>query len=161
MTAFNDGDDGILKELERLDRFLDGDDEGEVPLEVLRERGMEIPDEPPLDDQELHAKLWEVIEAMGDLGLLLDSTDHLTDAELYRYLVSEALLEKTLLPGEDESGFWCISPVGSGSEEDQAIYLAYYADDDERAEWHREWGDPLPPKQQRKVDRDRLLPGRR
>ena len=49
--------------------------------------------------------------------------------------------------------------VGSGSEEDIALYLKYYADEDERQRWAKEWpGDPVPPHEAPPFDRDRHLP---
>lgn len=147
----------IIAELEKLDRFYDGTESGEIPLEVLRARGMAIPvEDHELDDEALHKKLWEVIEGMASIGMVLEDTDHLTDRELYRYLVREALMEETMLLG---SGLWHISPIGGWSEEDMQIHLRFYADDAEREEWQRDSGDPLPPKEARRADRDRLLPG--
>ena len=150
--------DDFISELERLDRFYDGEEEGEIPLAVLRARGMEIPeDDRALDDAALHDKLWEVIRGMAAIGMVIEYTDHLTDRELYRYLVGEALVGETILPGLP-SGTWHVSPIGGGSEEDTQIHLRFYADDAEREEWHQTWGDPLPPKEARRADRDRFLP---
>lgn len=151
-------EDDLIAELERLDRFFDGDEEGDIPLALLRGQGIEIPDDDAaLDDAALHAKLWEVLHAMAALGMVVEFTDHLTDRELYRWLVTEALAEETFLSG-DAAGTWHVSPIGSGSEEDVAIHLRFYADDQERNEWLRDFGDPLPPKEPRRADRDRLLP---
>ncbi len=82
-----------IAEVERLDRFFDGEEEGERPIDVLRARGITIPDGAALDDESLRAKLWEVINAMGSIGMYLESTDHLSDRELYRHLVTDALCE--------------------------------------------------------------------
>lgn len=151
-------EEDLIAELEREDRVFNGEEEGEVPLAVLRARGLVLPEnDAGLDDAALHAKLWEVIEAMANLGMVLEFTDHLTDRELYRYLVREALVEETILPGIP-SGTWHLSPIGGGSEEDIANHLRFYADDAEREEWHRDWGDPLPPREPLRADRDRLLP---
>jgi len=93
----DDVDDPIA-ELERLDRFFDGEEQGERPLKLFRARGMIIPEGSSLDDEALHQKLWELIDEMASLGMFLDSTDHLSERELYQYLVTDALLEETLLP---------------------------------------------------------------
>ena len=151
--------DDPIAELERLDRFFDGEEEGERPLELFRARGMMIPEESSLDDGALHEKLWELIGEMATLGLFLDSTDHLSDRELYRYLITDALVEETILPASSASS-WHISPIGGGSEEDNEIYIRYYADDETRDSWQRE-GDVLPPKETLPFDRDRLLPDAR
>jgi hypothetical protein len=147
-----------LEELERLDRFFDGEEPGERPLEVLRERGMEIPDEASLSDTDVHAKLWELIEAMAGLGLYLESTDHLSDRELYRYLVGNALMEETCL-SEGGAGGWHISPIGGFSSEDIEIYLRYYADEETRQDWDDDPTTPIPPHEKLPFDRDRMLPG--
>jgi hypothetical protein len=144
-----------IAELERLDRFFDGEEEGERPIDVMRNDGISIPDEHELDDDALHGKLWEIINAMAALGMFLDSTDHLSDRELYRYLVTDALCEETILG----SGHWHISPIGGGSEEDNEIYLRYYADDEDRKDWQRDFEGTIPAKEKLPFDRDRLLPG--
>lgn len=155
----NDQDDDIIAELERMDRFFDGEEAGDIPLEILRERGLDIPKDLLLEEADLRARLWELIEGMAGIGMVLESTDHLTDRELYRYLVDDALLEETMLP-MCEGGTWHLSPIGGGSEEDNEIYLRYYADDEARERCHREFGGPLPPKEKPPCDRDRFLPGR-
>jgi hypothetical protein len=149
------GDNDLMEELERLDRWLDGTDEGERPLDVLRAGGMVIPDASTLDDEALHGKLWELLEGMACIGMIVESTDHLSDRKLYEYLVTDALLEETML---GSSGAWHISPV---RDDDSDIYLRYYADDETRAEWQRDFDHVLPPKEPRPYDRDRLLPGQR
>lgn len=145
-----------LAYLERLDEFLEGGG-GDVPLVILRERGVVIPDDDAaLDDAALHAKLWEVLEAMAELGIVVDSTNHLSDRELYRWLVRDALTEEAFL---SDAGIWHISPIGSGSEDENEVYLRYYADDETREMWKRDFDIVLPPKEPPPFDRDRLLPG--
>jgi hypothetical protein len=156
VTLIEDDEIDVIAELERIDRFFEGDEPGEIPIEVLRAEGMDIPQVAPEDAAALRAKLFEIIEAMFEIGMVVESTDHLSDAELYRFLVDDALLHETII--SVAGGTWHISPIGSGSEEDNAIYLRYYADDDYREQWHREFGDPLPPKEKAPYDRDRLLP---
>jgi hypothetical protein len=148
-----------IAELERLERFFDGEEEGERPIDVMRNDGISIPDERELDDDSLHAKLWEIINAMAALGMVLESTDHLSDRELYRYLVTDALCEETILPSAGSAGYWHISPIGGGSEEDNEIYLRYYADDEDRKDWQRDFEGTIPTKEKLPFDRDRLLPG--
>jgi len=146
-----------LAEIERLDRFFDGEEDGERPIDVLRDRGVSIPDERDLDDGTLHARLWELINAMAATGVFVESTNHLSDRELYRYLVKDALREDTILPTPGSGGGWHLSPLGD-SDEDTEIYLRYFADDETREHWHRDFGVTLPPKEKPPFDRDRLLP---
>jgi hypothetical protein len=145
-------DDDVIAELARSQDFPAGDEASDRPLDVLRARGMDIPDEASLDDAAVTRKLWELIEGMAAIGMELESTDHLSDRELYRYLVTDGLLEEAIL-----GGGWHLSPIGSGSDEDSEIYLRYYADDAERAHWEKSFGGPLPPKEPKPYDRDRLL----
>ena len=49
--------------------------------------------------------------------------------------------------------------VSSGSDEDIDIWLTYYADDDSRAQWRRDFPDAeIPERKTPPYDRDRLLP---
>jgi len=147
-----------IAEIERLDRFFDGEEDGERPIDVLRNNGVSIPDERDLDDGSLHERLWEIINAMAAVGMFVESTNHLSDRELYRYLVTDALLEETILPTPGSGGGWHISPIGGGSVEDNEIYRRYHADDETRDRWHRDFGETLPAKEKPPFDRDRLLP---
>jgi len=106
-----------LAEIERLDRFFDGEEEGERPIDVLRAGGVSIPDERDLDDATLHARLWELINAMAAAGVFVESTNHLSDRELYRYLVKDALREETILPTPGSGGGWHLSPLGDSDED--------------------------------------------
>ena len=146
----------IIEELERLDAFYDGTESGERPIEVLRAKGVEIPDAETLDDAALHERLWVVIRAMAEIGLYLESTDHLSDRELYDHLVTEALVEETMLP-LSANGAWHLSPIGGCSEEDLEVYYRYYADEEDRR-LLRVDGVELPPHEPLPFDRDRLLP---
>ena len=92
---------------------------------------------------------------MQAIGLVVESTDHLSDRDLYRYL-GEALKEETLLT-DDPNSTWHLSPIGSGSEEDNEIYLRYYADEEERKRWAED-GFTVPPKEPLPFDRDRREP---
>ena len=93
----DDEDNDPLAEIKKLDTFLDGEEDGDIPLDVLRQRGIDLPDDSSLDDETLHQKLELLIDKMAEIGMLLESTDHLSDRELYRYLLTDALLEETVL----------------------------------------------------------------
>jgi hypothetical protein len=146
----------IIEELERLDAFYDGTEPGERPIDVLRANGVEIPDEDSLDDAALHERLWILIHAMAGIGMYLESTDHLNDRELYRHLVTEALVEETMLP-LSANGAWHLSPIGGCSEEDLEVYYRFYADEEDRRLLAVD-GVELPPHETLPHDRDRLLP---
>jgi hypothetical protein len=144
----------FMADLERLDSFLDGTEPGDIPLAVLRERGIEMPDDATLDDEDVHRRLGEVIVAMKAIGLLIEFADHLSDRQLYRYL-GEALQEETMLT--DDPNCAChLSPLWSGSEDDNEVFLRYYASDEERRRFAED-GVTVPPKEPLPFDRSGLV----
>lgn len=150
--------DREMETVMRLDAWLERDEGGTVPGDLLRQRGVEIVDPAELDDPSLSRKLWEVIEAAGEIGIYLTFTDHLSDRELYERLVSDMLPEETFLDPEDPTLADIWSPIGGCSNEDNRIYLTYYADEKTRRGWQSDFGEPVPPRQPLPFDRDRLLP---
>ena len=129
------------------------------PFQVLTESGISLPSSDELDDSELTAKLWEVINALALLHVYLHNTNHLSDRELYVQLWSESLREEMVLQPDDANYACYIDMIGSGSEEGIKIYLKYYADEDERHRWATEWSnEPVPESERHPFDRDRHLP---
>jgi hypothetical protein len=115
------------------------------------------PDE--LDDSKLTSKLWEVINALALFGTFLHSTDHLSDRELYTELWGELLREPAVLMPDNPAFSYHIDMIGSGSEEHTRLYMKYYASEEERRDWLKEWpGDVLPDHEDPPYDRDRRLP---
>lgn len=128
-------------------------------LQLLKNAGLEVPAPDDLDDGELTAKLWEVIERMSSLGAYLLHTNHLSDRELYTYLYGDALREEATLFPEDPSYAYMIDLTGSGSEEDNQIYFRYYANQEYREQWAKDWpNDHIPPREEPLYDRDLKLP---
>ena len=99
-----------------------------------------------LDVPSTQKKLKEVIHALASLRCFLEQTDHLSDRELYEWLWSEGLREET--PDLTHlADAWHTSPIGSGNEEDTAIFLKFYASEKERRHWKEQFlVDALPPK---------------
>jgi len=124
---------------------------------VLTKAGVALPPPDELDDSQVTAKLWEVINALAGLGAFLHSTNHLSDRELYAELWGDSLREEAVvMPGRGDYA-WHIDLLGSG--EDIALHMKYYADEDERRQWLKEWPkDVLPEREEPPYDRDRLLP---
>lgn len=123
--------------------------------------GMELPAPEELDDAQLSAKLWEVIRGLAMLRTFLYSTDHLSDRELYEELWHEVLREENPSMPLDENSACHIDLVSSGSEQDNVLYLRYYADEEEWRRWAKDWPDDvIPVHKALPYDRDRHLPSR-
>lgn len=109
------------------------------PFQVLVESGISLPAPDVLAKDELHAKLWEIIDALALMGAYLEHTDHLSDRELYSLLWGDVLLEETVIQSPSFTLDCHIDLIGSGSEEDNDIYLKYYADENDRILWLKEY----------------------
>ena len=128
-------------------------------LQLLENSGMEVPPPEPLDDESLTIKLKDIVARMASLGAYLLHTDHLSDRALYEYLYHDGLREEAVLFPENPSYAYMIDLTGSGSEEDNQIYLKYYADEEYRRQWASDWpDDSIPDHEPRPFDRDRVLP---
>jgi hypothetical protein len=128
-------------------------------LELLQNSGLEVAAPDDLDETALTASLWEVIERMSSLGAYLLHTNHLSDRELYTYLYCEGLREEATLFPEDPCFAYMIDLTGSGSEEDNQIYFKYYADEEYRTQWRKDWPDDvIPERETPPFDRDAKLP---
>jgi hypothetical protein len=118
-------------------------EENTPPLRPLRdllaEDGIYPPPPDLLLDEDIPTNLKRLAGAMAQRGLLLCQTDHLSDRELYTLLVERVLREETeAYP--PESGWFThveISQFGTpDGENGSQVYLRYYADEDEREQWH-------------------------
>ncbi len=128
-------------------------------LQLLENAGLEMPSPDEVDDGQLHAKLWEIINRMASLGAYLQSTNHLSDRELYKHLYSESLREQATLFPENPGFAYMIDLIGSGSEEDISLWMKYYAGEATRQQWLRDFPDyEMPPHEEPPYDRDRRLP---
>jgi len=128
-------------------------------FQILENAGVELPAPSEIDDDDLIRKLNEIIEQMASLGAYLLHTNHLSDRALYEYLYHDGLREEAVLFPENPSYAYMIDLTGSGSEEDNQIYLKYYADDEHRRRWAADWPDDvIPDHEDPPFDRDRHLP---
>jgi hypothetical protein len=112
-----------------------------------------------LTESQLRERLWDVIDRLYAERIVLDFTDHLTDRELYNLIRREILptpIKRVDLP--DNYFHWDCSAIGELPEFvvgqwypepvlDSLIWLTYYADDAERAEWEADFGVDLPPRE--------------
>src|SRR5678815_2042177 len=126
---------------------------------LLENSGLKLLVPGSLTDDDLTPKLKETIERMSSLGAYLLHTNHLSDRELYEYLYNDGLREEAVLFPENPSYAYMIDLTGSGSEEDNQIYLKYYADAEHRIQWALDWPDDIiPDHEDPPFDRDRHLP---
>ena len=125
----------------------------------LKESGMELPAPETLNDEQITKKLWEVIRGLALLRVFLDETDHLSDRELYTELWSDMLREEVKAIPPDPDGAYHLSPLGGCSEEDMQLQMKYYADENWRRQWQRDFPDFVMPEHKHPpYDRDRFLP---
>ena len=128
-------------------------------FQQLENAGVSLPAPASLKDEELTAKLWEIIQKLALLHVFIEQTDHLSDRELYTYLLNDCLREETKAMPLAANSAYHIQLLSSGSDEDNFLYLKYYADEDWRRQWHKDWpNDPIPDHVHPPYDRDRLLP---
>lgn len=107
--------------------------------------------------EQMHAALWDLLNALASLRVFVQFTDHLDDESLYRLLYFGALESDTVVPPVGSEWNCRIDAAEYGTAEypdGSDIWLRYYADEQTRAEWDGE----LPPKGELHYDRDRFLP---
>jgi hypothetical protein len=128
------------------------------PLEVLTGDGFSLPPAEELDDEALAVKLRELIAELARRRLFLERTDHLSDRELYTWLVKEALREELMGFGLP-FGQCHLDVLGGCSEEDLITDMRFYATDEQRTRWAADFPDfPMPPRENPPYDRDQHLP---
>jgi hypothetical protein len=128
-------------------------------FQQLETAGVPLPPPDSLQDEELTAKLWDIIQKLALLRVFVEQTDHLSDRELYTHLWANSLREETKALALGANSACHIQLLGGCSEEDMLLYLKYYADDDFRRQWQKDWpNDPIPAHEDPPYDRDRLLP---
>jgi hypothetical protein len=125
----------------------------------LEEQGIALPPPEALTDEELTKKLWEVIHVLARMNVFLSQTDHWSDRELYEHMWHETLREITMELPPDSGWTHHIDFLSSGSDEDNELYLKYYADEEWREHWRRDFPDDvIPPHVDPPYDRDCKLP---
>ena len=151
-------DIAAMTEWERHMRAVD-DGPFTTDFDKLIQRGLQLPEPGVLDDVALTAKLWEVINALAMLRTFLERTDHLSDRELYEFLWNRGLRGETPIEPLDVTEAFHLDVLGGCSDEDLRLNLKYYADEDERRDWAKDWpDDPMPDHEDLPFDRDRHLP---
>lgn len=154
-------DDDAIDEEEIMDALFFAGLHGirDVEFKTIREwvesGGHKIIDSPT--DEELPAALAALIDALASVNVFARFTDHLSDRELYEYLVDKERLgaHMALLP----NNFIFLDVLGGGSADDHELYLRYYATASEREEERQlNPGGTLPDHEPCPYERDRSLP---
>ncbi len=127
----------------------------------LHRAGVALPPPDSMTDDELHAKLWKVINKLVELRVFLYNTDHLSDRDLYAQLWDDLLREEIVIMPPNADSAYHLDIIGGGSEADIQTGLKYYDDPEERAYWHECFPeDPIPDHEDPPYDRDHYLPKR-
>jgi hypothetical protein len=137
-------EDDPLREAKLLDDFFDGKVQMTPYLELER-RNCPPPAIEGMSDADVNRELTNLIWNLADLQIFISDIDHLDDRAAYAVLLDFCDEPNMFFPGSKTSAcHW--SPIGSGSEEENEIYLQYYADEDTRARWLTDYGVALPEK---------------
>jgi hypothetical protein len=132
-----------------------------APRNALLAAGIPLPRPETVADDQLRDVLWRVINGLAELRIFLDSTDHLSDRDLYTLLHDDILGRPMFYSPNDPYSAAHVSMVGSGSDEDTELWLRYYADEMTRARWATDFPDDvIPPHDEPPHQRDELLPHR-
>jgi hypothetical protein len=126
---------------------------------LIKDAGIPLPNPDDVSDRDISAVLWKVINGLWDEGVILYSTDHLSDRELYSLLWTDLLIEDHEVIPEDFPVTTHIDILGGWSNEDMEVFLRFYADENTRKEWAKDYGKPIPEHVDPPYDRDRFLPG--
>ncbi len=131
----------------------------QIPLLVrLLNRGITFPPPPTVHEAELVTQLWRLIHALAELDVYLQSTNHLSDRELYEKLWADVLGSLVDADMGPETA-WYFDMCGHSNLEERDTYLRYYANDTVRASYVEEYpGLTLPERVTTHHDRDTQLP---
>jgi hypothetical protein len=107
--------------------------------EWLEERGYVPPGHPG----DISSELRTLVEHLSEIGVVIEWADHLNDDDLYAWLIEQLGVQMFVVP----DSFLHTSPIGGCSDEDNDVWLTYYATDRDRADWKMHFPDcELPPR---------------
>ena len=91
------------------------------------------------------ATLPDLLDHLALVGIAVEWADHLSDEELRAKLIERFDDDIALIPGS----VLHLEMLASGDEEDDRLWLTYYASDEDRAQWKEQFPeDELPPKKE-------------
>jgi hypothetical protein len=129
-------------ENEYLSSILAWEQAPSLPISQWFEPELILPPHETLPNAELQQRLQQTLQQLFDRNIVLDSTGHLSDRQLYCLIARDILPEREKLVANSNTFLhWqCIDPLV-----DEENWLRFYADDDERRQWQADTGLPLPP----------------
>lgn len=128
-------------------------------FELLTRDGLDLPPPEDLTDDDVSAKLWQVIRQLAHRRTFLERTNHLSDRDLYARLWHKFLRDQHPDLPVDESNAWHIDLLGACTEADVYLEHKFYATDQERRDWSESFPDyAMPAHEDPPFDRDRYLP---
>lgn len=122
--------------------------------EQLREHGFAPRPPAEIPDAEIAGALEHALAILIRCGFVFENTDYLNDRDLYCWIWDEILESEDNIDLE-EGGFTVVSPIEGSDDEELAIRLRYFADDDERR-MYAEDGVDVPPHEDPPHDRTAL-----
>lgn len=116
-----------------------------LPISDWFDPPLELTGPDTLDDDALHAILWETIHRLFEQRIVLDFTDHLTDRDLYCLIYRDILpsYEKKIDRANNFLHWDCANIC-----DDADVWLRYYASEEDRQNWVAETGGDVPPRQE-------------
>ncbi len=140
----------IRRENEYLSSLLAWEKAPVLPISQWFEPALNLVDHRSLEDAPLKQQLHQVIGRLYERNIMLISTGHLSDRQLYCLIARDILPaqeKKVVLPGK-YIRWQCLDPVV-----DAESWLRFYASDEDRAKWSFENELPLPPRERMPVPR--------
>lgn len=115
-----------------------------LPVSQWFQPELVLPRADTLDDDALAELLDQTIRQLASRQIVLESTGHLSDRQLY------SLIQRDILPSQEKKvalpDSWLVWQC-LDQDRDEEAWLRYYASDEEREQWWLETGLRLPPKE--------------
>jgi len=143
--------DAFTRKLMEEERAFLNPDEWGIDLRPMVAEFLNPPDDPDeLSDNEVRGYLRCLVDLLARYHLCLTSTNHLSDRELYRKIMTDVLAEPIGIGPDPVGGLLYHECCPCDSD----AYLMYYADDASREETASEFNLTLPEKRPLVSDRD-------